>query len=445
MPVAEYVRLRENEKTVTARSLNRHALTALALIVVLAGGSGVWAATTEISGAMIAGGSVVVEGGSKLVQHQEGGIVAQIDAQNEDVVEAGDLLVRLDGTTVSAGREVVLAQLREAFARYARLTAESIGAAELALPVLAEGWPADPELDRLLAAQQRLLDIRKGSIDAQISRLEEQITQLDQQIEGLTAQQAGVDGELAILADELVNIEQLFAQQLVDARRVNDLKREHARLQGEHGRLISQIAATRANIAERRVAAGQVTQDFRSEVMAELQTAGQQIAELMQQRIAADDRLKRLEIRAPIGGVIHQSRVETVGGVVGAGEVLMVVVPQESQLAVDARFSPLDIDRLRIGQPVILKLVSLDVRTTPDLNGTVRTISPDLTTDPATGHQYYTVRVDVADAELAKLPEDLKLVPGMPAEVFAQTGNRTVWAYLIHPIAQEMSRAWRED
>ncbi len=427
------------------RSLARHALVGIVASFGMFGGLVAWAATTDIAGAIVAGGLIAVEGGSKLVQHPEGGIVAEIFVENEDRVEAGQLLVRLDGTTIRANLAVVMSQLYEALARQARLVAESTGATTIDYPEALEAFPDQDELRRLFVAQERLMETRAASLDGQVAQMEEQVAQIELQIVGLESQQDAISGQLEIVNKEAADLEGLLAQGLVQVSRVNDSKREQSRLVGEQGRIASAIASARAAIAERGAAAAQLRDEFLSRVLQDLQDVGVTVAELLQQKIAAEDRLARLDIRAPQAGVIHESIVRTVGGVVGAGETLMMVVPQNSQFLVDARVSPLDIDKIYPGQEVLLRLSSLNARTTPELTGSVRSVSPDLIHDQATGYQYFLVRVVLPEAELAKLPPGIKLSPGMPAEVFAQTGDRTVLSYLFQPLAEQLNRSFRED
>ena len=430
---------------ISAASLSRHAVVGLIASVVMFGGLGVWAATTEIAGAVVASGLVVVEGGSKKVQHQEGGIIKEIFAFNEDYVEAGELLIRLDGTTIQANLAVVMSQLSEALARQARLTAESVGATAIDVPKVLSTWPDQEELRALFTAQEKLRVSRLDSIEGQTARMDEQVSQIEQQIIGLEAQQDAIGQQLEIINAESADLDELFKQGLVQISRVNDIKREQSRLIGEKGRIFAEIAASRAGIAERAVVNAQVIDDFQSQVLTDLQDVGVTVAELLQQKIAAEDRLARLEIRAPQSGVIHESIVQTVGGVAGAGETLMLVVPQESQLLVDARVSPLDIDKVFVGQEVVLRLSSLNARTTPELFGSVRSLSPDLTMDRVTGQQYFVVRIEVAESERAKLPDGTKLGPGMPADVFAQTGDRTVLTYILQPLTEQFQRTFREE
>jgi HlyD family secretion protein len=433
------------ERPASARSLQRHAWLGLGAIGIFILGLGGWAGTTEIAGAVVASGTVVLEEGSKRVQHQEGGIVDEILVRDGDEVEAGELLVRLDGTTIAANLAVIVSQLSEAFALQARLMAESTGAAEIVRPAALANWPESEPLDDLFAAQDRLRKSRASAREGLASQLEEQIRQLEEQIGGLEAQRQAASEELAILTAEGADIDKLFAEGLVQVGRVNAIKRDLARLRGEEGRITAAIAGARTAIAERRTQIAQGVDEFQTEVLQELRSVGLQVAELLQQKIAAEDRLARLEIRAPLEGVIHESIVRTVGGVVAAGETLMMVVPQASRLAVETRVAPIDIDKLSVGQAVAVKLTGFDARTTPELAAAIRSISPDLSRDEATGAPFYSVKVGLPESEIARLPAGQKLVPGMPAETFMRTGDRTVLAYLVEPLAAQLRRAFRED
>jgi HlyD family secretion protein len=436
---------KKKKSNFSGASLGRHALVGLLASVVMFGGLGVWAATTDIASAVVASGLVVVEGGSKKVQHQEGGIIKEIFAFNEDRVEAGELLIRLDGTTIQANLAVVMSQLSEALARQARLTAESISAGSIEFPEVLESFPDQAELKRLFEAQEKLRVSRLASIEGQTARMDEQVAQIEQQIIGLEAQQSAIGQQLEIVNAESADLDELFAQGLVQISRVNDIKREQSRLIGEQGRIFAEIASSRAAIAERQVVNAQVVDDFQSQVLTDLQDVGVTVAELLQQKIAAEDRLARLEIRAPQSGVIHESIVQTVGGVAGAGETLMLIVPEANELLIDARVSPLDVDKIFVSQDVTVRLSSLNTRTTPELFGSVRSIAPDLTMDRVTGQQYFLVRIEVPDDEVARLPEGIELGPGMPADIFAQTGDNTVLNYLMRPLTDQFQRTFREE
>lgn len=427
------------------RSLGRHALLGTVSILMLLGGAAYWAASTTIAGAIVAGGSVVVDGGARLVQHQEGGIVRTILVRNEDAVAAGDLLIALDGTATAANLAVIDAQLGDALTLQARLLAESQGSGAALWSEALEGLSDRARNLALFSAQEQLRLARAATLENQSAQLAEQIAQFEIQIEGLEAQASASETETGIVSEQVTTISALFAQGLVERSRLADIERQLARLDGDRARTLTEIARSRAAISERTLQMTQLRETFLSDVLAQLQEAGQAIAELQQQKIAAEDRLRRLEIRAPIAGIVHESQVQTVGGVIGPGETLMQIVPQNETLLVDIRVSPLDRDRLATGQPVDLRLSGLDPRRAPELSGVVASISPDLLRDPVNGLQFYLVRVTVPEAEQAKLSQAYHLVPGMPVEAFFRTEERTVLAYLVAPAVTQLSRVFREE
>ena len=426
-------------------SLRRHAIAGLGAIALFIGLLGGWAGTTEIAGAVVAQGTVVPLEGSKRVQHPEGGVVSAILVKDGDAVAAGQLLLRLDSTTVSANLAVIVSQLSAAFALEARLTAESIGNDELTLPRSLDASPDRATLAGLLAAQERLRQSRAEAQAGLAAQLQEQIGQLGEQISGLQAQEAAVRQQREILAGEVADAQILFRDGLMEASRLNASRRELARLEGEAGNLSAEIASARTAIAGSRAKIAENTATFRAGVLEDLRDVGLQIAELLQQKIAAEDRLAKLEIRAPQAGIVHESIVRTVGGVVAAGETLMQVVPHTDRLALEARVSPLDIDKLNVGQLAAVRLTGLDARTTPELVAAVDAISPDPSRDPATGVAYFSIRMKLSEAELARLPEGQHVTAGMPAEAFLRTADRTVLSYLLGPLAAQLSHAFRED
>jgi len=431
--------------TAPFRSLRRHALFGVGALLGFAVLLGGWAGTTQIAGAVIAQGLVVTEEGTKAVQHPEGGVVSAIEVRDGDTVTAGEVLVRLDSTTVAANLAVVVGQLNEALALEARLIAESLKADSITLPASLDDWPSRAELERLVSAQDQLRLSRLTGQQSLLAQLDEQVAQLGEQIQGLEAERTAVTAQLSIIAGEAENAAELLKQNLTQVSRVNDLDREKARLEGQAGSLVAQIAAARTQIAERKAQMAQNSAAFDADVLEQLRAVGGQIAELMQQKIAAEDRLAKLEIRAPQAGIVHESVVRTIGGVISPGEVLMQIIPQQSDFAIEARVSPTDVDKLSAGQPVAIRLMGFDIRTVPELTGTIETISPDLVRDQKSGAAFYTIKVAVPPAELGKLPAGQKLVPGMPAEAFVHTADRTVLAYLIAPFAEQLSRAMRED
>ncbi len=427
------------------KSLRRQAIAGLGAIALFIGLLGGWAGTTEIAGAVVAQGTVVPLEGSKRVQHPEGGVVSAILVKDGDAVAAGQLLLRLDSTTVSANLAVIVSQLSAAFALEARLTAESIGNDELTLPRSLDAWPDRATLAGLLAAQERLRQSRAEAQAGLAAQLQEQIGQLGEQISGLQAQEAAVRQQREILAGEVADAQILFRDGLMEASRLNASRRELARLEGEAGNLSAEIASARTAIAGSRAKIAENTATFRAGVLEDLRDVGLQIAELLQQKIAAEDRLAKLEIRAPQAGIVHESIVRTVGGVVAAGETLMQVVPHTDRLALEARVSPLDVDKLSVGQAASVRLTGLDARTTPELVAAVDSISPDLSRDPATGVAYFSIRMKLSETELARLPHGQHVTAGMPAEAFLRTADRTVLSYLLGPLAAQLSHAFRED
>ena len=430
---------------VTARSLGRHGLLGSVAMIALVGGLGFWAAITPLSGAVVAGGSVVVDGGVRRVQHQEGGIVREILVRNDAEVEAGQTLIVLDGTSVAANMAVIEAQLGEAYIRQVRLLAEAANTTIMEWTPKLEALPNIEHNRALFAAEDRLRVSRAASLSTQMAQLGEQIIQLENQVAGLHAQRDAVAAQTGILNEQLERLSALLSQGLVEASRVSDLRRQIAQLDGESARIATEIARGNAATSERRLQVSQVQESYQSEVLGQLQETGQEIAELEQQRVAAQDRLDRLVIRAPITGIVHQMQVATLGGIASAGETLMQIVPQDDEIMVDVRINPLDIDKLAAEQTVTLRLSSFNSRSTPELLGLVDRISPDLTRDAASGTQFYVVRVRLPGDELERLPETARLIPGMPVEAFFATGDKTVLTYLAKPVMDQLALAFRED
>ena len=274
--------------------------------------------------------------------------------------------------------------------------------------------------------------------------IKERISQLQEQIDGLDLQAAAKADEIQLIQSELTGVEQLWRKNLVPITRVTALKREETRLRGERGQLISNIAQAKGRISETALQILQIDQDLRSEVSKELREVQVKVAELVERRVAAEDQLKRIDIRAPQDGFVHQSIVHTVGGVINAGEPLMMIVPEADELSIEVKVSPQDIDQLQPGLDTVLRLSAFNQRTTPELKGRVSLIAADLVTDQRSGVQYYPVRVAFAEGERDRLGA-VKLVPGMPVEGFIQTGYRTVFSYLTKPIADNMAKAFREE
>lgn len=423
------------------KTLHRHLIVVGLICLAMIGGVGGWMATASISGAVVTSGTVVVESNIKRVQHREGGIIKEILAKNGDTVEAGDLLIRLDDTVIRANLAVVTKQLAELGAQESRLVAERDGLETVQFDEAADLKLAN--IDNIRRGQQLLLEARRASMIGRKKQLKEQIRQLDQQIEGLSAQVRAKKGEIDLIGLELADLNGLLEKQLVPKSRIIALKRERARLEGEHGDFLAQIAKSREAISEREIQSLQIEETYRAEVLEKLQEVRSRIAQLEEQKITAEDELRRIDVRAPRNGFVHQLAVHTVGGVVSPGEVLMLIVPREDQLIIESRVRPVDIDQLAPNQKARVRFPSFDRRTTPELSATLLTVSADLSQDERTGQGYYTARLAIDDAEMAKL-EGKTLIPGMPVEAYLTTGDRTVLSYLIKPLRDQIAHALRE-
>ncbi len=427
----------------TRRSIRRALIGGTAVASLLAFGIGSWAATTELAGAVIAPGSLVVDSNVKKVQHPTGGVVGELRVHDGTEVRAGDILVRLDETITRANLALVTKSMDELTARQARLKAEQDGREVLQFPTEVTSRSTDPTVKALVSEELRLFDLRRTARSGQKAQLKERVAQLHEQIHGMADQVTAKKREIALIGEELKGVRELWQKNLVQVSRVTALERDAARLEGERGSLMSSIAQTKGKITETELQILQIDQDLRTEVGKELAEIRGKLSELIEKRVAAEDQLKRIDIRAPQDGVVHQLAVHTVGGVINPGEALMLVVPRADLLTVEAKIAPQDIDQVRIGHKAVLRFSAFNQRTTPELNGEVSRVSADITQDQKTGASFYTLRIAVADSELRRL-NGLKLVPGMPVESFIQTGERTVISYLTKPLHDQFMKAWRE-
>jgi HlyD family secretion protein len=425
------------------RSIRLHLIAGLAVVVILAGGLGGWASTAQISGALIAPGSVVVESNVKKVQHPTGGVVGEVRARDGDLVKAGDVVVRLDDTVTKASLAIVVKTLDGLWARAARLEAEQRGLDKVAFPRMLLDRAGDPDVKNVIASETKLFEVRTFGRAGQKAQLRERITQLNEEIGGLMAQEAAKDKEIALVEKELTGVRDLYDKHLVQISRLTTLERDAARLNGERAQYIASRAQAKGKITETELQIIQVDKDMVSEVSKDLRETNDKIGEFVERRVTAEDQLRRVDIRAPQDGMVLQSAVHTVGGVITAGDAIMMIVPQADDLQVEAKVNPQDIDKLQIGQKTLLRLSAFNQRTTPELNGVVTRVSPDVTTEQRTGQSYYTIRVSMPPQEIARLG-DVKLIPGMPVEAFVQTGDRTMLSYLIKPFSDQLMRAFRE-
>jgi len=432
-----------NRAVPAQESIRQHVIAGSAVVLLLAGGVGGWAATSEITGAIIAQGQIVVDSNVKKVQHPSGGIVGELRVRDGDKVKAGDIVVRLDDTVTRANLAIVTKGLNELLARKARLEAERDGASRIKFPAELTSSNS-PDVSLVMASEAKLFEARLASRNGQKAQLRQQIEQLKDEISGLAAQREAKTREIELIQRELAGVRELYQKNLVQLPRLTQLERETARIDGERGQIIATMAQARVKTSETELKIIQIDQDLASDVGREIREIDAKVGEFVERKVTAEDQLKRVDIRAPQDGTVFQSAVHTVGGVIQAGEPIMLIVPASDNLAVEAKANPQDIDQLRVGQTALLRFTNFNQRTTPEIFGTITRISADTTVDQRTGASYYTVRIALIPDEVAKL-EDVKLVPGMPVETFVQTGDRTVISYLAKPFLDQIKRAFRES
>ena len=424
------------------RSIRKHLIAGLAVVLLLAGGLGGWASTVPISGALIAPGQVVVDSNVKKVQHPTGGVVGEVRVRDGDLVKAGDIVVRLDETVVRANLAIVNKALYGLWARQARLEAEQQGRDSIKFPATLLDRASDPDARDVIVSETKLFEVRVNGRAGQKAQLRERVTQLNEEIEGLTAQEKAKDKEIALVEKELVGVRQLYEQRLVQISRLTTLERDAARLNGERAQYIAARSQAKGKITETELQIIQIDKDMVSEVSKDLRETTDKIGEFIERKVTAEDQLRRIDIRAPQAGMVLQSTVHTVGGVITAGDAMMLIVPQADDLSVEAKVNPQDIDRLQIGQKTLLRFSAFNQRTTPELNGKVSRVSADVASDQRSGQTYYTIRVSLPPDEVARLGE-VKLVPGMPVEAFVQTGERTMLSYFMKPLSDQLMRSFR--
>lgn len=422
------------------RRLNLIGLTAVGVFL---GGAGGWASLAELHGAVIAPGDVVVESSTKKIQHPTGGVVGQILVKDGSEVEEGQLLVRLDDTVPRSTVGVLRSQIDELASRQARLYAERDDAKAITFPADLIGRQNEPSLALAMAGEVRFFESRRNSRMGQQRQLQERIAQTNEEIRGLTAQFEAKENELKFVGEELAGVVDLYKQNLVTIVRLMQLQRDKARLDGERGQFISEIARARAKISETELQILQLDRDFITDVLKDLRDTQGKLAELKERITAAQDQLSRVDIRAPQSGVVHSLAVHTVGGVINNSETIMEIVPRMDDLVVQAKVAPHDIDQIAVGDEASIRILAGNQRTAPNIMGKVTYIAADLTKDKQTNATYYEVRATLPKEEMARL-DGLKLIQGMSAELFIRTQERTPMQYLLKPLREQIARTFRE-
>ena len=428
----------------TDRSYRSIVTGALASVLLVAGIGG-WAVTTHLSSAVVTQGSVVVASDLKAVQHSDGGIVGDIRVRNGDRVQAGDIVMSFDDQLLQSSRALIDDQLIAGEARLARLTAEHDGLSTLMLSNELVDRSDEEKIETALSSQRVAMTARREAREGQVATYREQIAQLDQEIVGMEIQRAAAEEQVELIDHELAKLEPLFAKGMTTETRITSLKRERSTISGSIGAYHSQIAVTRGKISEIELAILQLEKSFRENVANEISTLAPEITQLKERRAAVDLNLARVFVRAPADGYVHQLAVHTIGGVVQSGATLMQIVPEADNLLISATIAPKDVNHVTVGQKATLVIGAFDQKTMPKLDAHVTYVSADLKTDAASGMGYYEVRAELDENAALQLSErNLALLPGMPSEVYIETGDRTAAEYLLEPLTKQLRTTFRE-
>ncbi len=417
----------------------------LVVVGVIFGGFGTWAATAPLNSAVIAEGIVKVFSSRKKIQHLEGGIVEEVLVSNGDRVKAGDVLIRLDETRARADFLRVQGQYDQTRATVARLIAERDGLEDIPFPEDFLARMDEPSVAEMVDGQRKLFAARQETLFGQVSMIEERVKQLEEEVRGLGAQERSKKEQLALIEDELEGLRELNKKGWAPKTRILSLERAQAQLRGDQGDNVARIAQARVMMGEAELQALQARNDYQEKVVSELRQRQTEMYDLAETLDKAEFTLKHIEIRAGYDGVVVDKKVSSAGQVIRPGDTLMELVPDNDKLIIEAKVRPSDVDNVTQGLNADVQFSAFSQRTSPRLHGEVAYVSADALVDERSGMPYFTARVTVPESEVDRLGEENRLQPGMPAEVFIQTGAQTPLGYLMQPITDSMSRAWRES
>ncbi|OJH45541.1 HlyD family type I secretion periplasmic adaptor subunit [Paracoccus sp. SM22M-07] len=429
----------------TRWSVRTPIIAGLLAVIILVGGFIAWAMMSQISGAVVASGQVEVEQQRQIVQHPDGGVVESIAVKDGSDVKAGDLLLGLDGTLLRTEHTIVEGQYFEVLARRGRLEAERGETEEVTFPdELTTAAKDDPDLAGLVEGQASLFRTRLDTLRQSLDQLAKQSDQITSEIEGIDAQIDALGTQRDLIGEELVDQQSLLDRGLAQASRVLALQREAARMDGELGSLQANRASALIRQTELEIQRLQLGAERREQAETELRDLGYRELELAERRRSLVEQISRLEIRAPVSGLVYNMQVTTPRSVIRPADPLLYIIPQDRPLVIGARLQTINIDEVMVGQPVVLRFSAFSSRTTPEIDGRLDRVSADALLDEATRAPYYRAEVSIPPEEMEKLGS-LALVPGMPVEVYIQTGERTPMAYLLKPLADYFNRAFRES
>lgn len=402
---------------------------------------GLWSALMPISGAAHAPGQVSPKSFKKPIQHLEGGIIKEVLVHEGDRVGAGDVLLIMDNTQSQSQLGILDSQYKSRLAQEARLIAERDKLAAVAYPpTLAAD---DPVAQTEMRAQTQIFEANRTTIAGEIAVLNQRIEQLQSQAKGLESVRKSKLELASSFEAELKDFESLLKEGFADKTQLRNLERNFAATSGEAAQLAANIASTNIQIGETKLEVLQLQNRRQSEIASQLSTVQTELKDIGERMIALKDIVGRTEVRTYDPGIVNNLKVHSPGTVVPPGTVIAEIVPEKDELVVDARISPMDIDRVFVGQEAKIRMSSLNTRKVPTLYGVVTTLSADIVTDQS-GASYYHARLELAPESLVDLNGE-QLVPGMPAEVYIQTGSRTFLQYLMKPLSDSMATSLRED
>ncbi|WP_296422755.1 HlyD family type I secretion periplasmic adaptor subunit [Yoonia sp.] len=424
-------------------SARGYIITGLVTLLVLVGGFGTWTVTAQITGAVIATGQIEVDRNRQVVQHPDGGVVQEILVKEGDSVAAGDLLIRLDANALQSELAVVEGQLFEILARRGRLEAERDDLPTPAFdPVLTQNTVADAR--DLIAGQLRLFDARRESSASAVEQLTQQRAQIASQLGGIAAQQTALTTQRGLIAQELTDQQSLLDRGLAQASRVLALQREEASLLGRAGELTAQAAQAAERMTEIEIQIIGLSSTRREEAITRLRDLQYNELELSERRRTLTRQLDRLDIRAPVSGIVYGMQVFAPQSVIRPADPVLFLIPQDRPLVIATQVQLTDIDQIHLGQEVTLRFSAFDQRRTPELKGKVTLISADAFQDEGSRLSYYRAEVQLDPGEIDRLPPDMTLIPGMPVEAFVRTADRSPMDYLLKPLADYFAKAFRE-
>ncbi len=416
------------------------------LIIVVFGFFGAWSVLAPLSSATLSPGTVTVEGYRKTVQHLEGGIVKSIRVRDGDTVTKGQTLLELEDTSSRAQLETMRGQFYSALAREARLVAERDGKAKVVYPEQLQQAAADARVQELMRVQDQSFAVRQRSRNGEIGILTEQRRQLAARIAGIRAQKNSRNNLVASLNQELVDFRAMLKEGYIEKQKVTELERRLAEAEGDEGDFAANLATAQTQISEIDLKILQIEKEFQREVIDELGKVQAELSELREKTQWLTDTVARTSIKAPEAGMVMGLTVHNLGAVIPPGGHLLDIVPQQEKLIVEAQVSPLDIDRVHVGQATEIRFSAFKSAKTPKIGGHLIALSADRMTDDKNQNSFYLARVEVDSEGLQDLQsKGMTLVPGMPAEVLINTGDRTFFQYLMKPLTNIFARSLIED